>query len=51
MNNGEIKNFVFDDTYNRKYIFYEKEASATPPGSFGLSDWNKRVSNGTYLDW
>ncbi|MDR2942363.1 MAG: hypothetical protein LBV17_07215 [Treponema sp.] len=48
MNNGEINNFIFDDTYNRKYIYYEKEFSPTPPKSFGQSDWNKSLSNGTF---
>ena len=48
MTNGEIMNFVFDEPYGRKYYFYEKETHPIPPEEFGQSDWNRKLSDGTY---
>jgi hypothetical protein len=40
MDNGNVINYDFYDTYKRNYMFYEREACINSPEKFGLSDWN-----------
>ena len=48
MTNGKIINFVFDDTYGRKYYYSENSSYPISPEKFGQDDWNRRLSDGTY---